>query len=186
MTSSFLALEGLAGTGKSTIAASLAHRISSRLVRSVNPPFKAWSDTADSELSHRTRYYFYLAALADASQMIERALAAGERVLCDRYLATTQVRYAALGVDVLRDAALKIRRPDRTILITCDESERLRRVRERGPTANDMLELDPTFARAMSDGFQRYADASFDTTDKRPDEVVDAVAAWLEGTVAER
>lgn len=154
-------------------------RITAELVRSVNPPFKAWSDLADTELPVPARYHFYLAAVTHASGLIDQLAAGGKRVLCDRYVATTQVRYGALGVKLIPDHLLAVRQPEATILITCDEIERVRRVSTRGPTTNDELELDDTYVAEALRRYREYIDASFDTTTAQPAEVVDAIAKWL-------
>jgi len=140
----FIALEGLDGTGKSTIAAALALRLGAELLRTppaVLAPVRPLIDGA-FESSPTARQLFYAATVAEASDRARRTLAAGRSVVIDRYwfstVAYARVREGSLDLSVVEPHLL---RPDLTVFLQLEEPLRHRRVRTRGATAADERSL---------------------------------------------
>lgn len=157
----FIALEGGEGCGKSTQARRLADHLEALLTREPGgtPAGERLRDIvldpATGELDFRAEVLLIAAARADhVAQVIRPALAAGQDVVCDRYVASSlayQGHGRGLPVDevaLVNDWGTGGLRPDLTILIDVPEEV----AAERMGTDLDRLE-------AVGDGFhQRVAD----------------------------
>lgn len=138
----FITFEGLDGAGKSTQIARLKARIAARgetvvVTREpggtkIGDELRALLlDPAQTALGPRTEALLYAASRAQLlHQVIEPALAAGQWVICDRYVdASIAYQGAALGlgedaVQAINDFATRGRQPDLTFLldVTVDTS----------------------------------------------------------------
>jgi len=156
-----VALEGLDGVGKSTLAADLAHALGAEslampgLPRSVaHGVFLAIGDDPTS------RCLFH-ASCAHALGLKAREFASrGRDVVIDRYWLSSVAYARARGVNISLDAVEhSIPAPDLTILVTLDEAERCRRLEIRGPTSVDR--------ETMADGFADRVLAELTRRDRR-------------------
>lgn len=172
-------LEGLSGTGKTTVAPLVARQLGAVLTTSVMSPHLAWAHRVDASLDPTSRYLFFLSAVARTAALLQPLLDRGVWVITDRWLATTQVFHAFLGVRTIPDAMLPLRRPEATILIDCAETERIRRMRQRGMTANDAIELAPGAPAKLRDLYAAHVDAVVDSTDRSPEQVAQEIVDWL-------
>lgn len=164
----FIVLEGLSGTGKTTLARELATTLEGVYYRTPPAPFAALRDAVDEHFGPASRYLFYLAGLVRAAEEIT-ALLRRTAVVCDRYLATTHCWHAVIGAPVLDDYAnLELPIPDLTILITCAEGERQRRLQRRGLTINDRAEAAPGREEALLAGYRGLAPMEIDNTAPKP------------------
>ena len=130
MTGRFIALEGGDGCGKSTQARLLAEAVGARLTREPGgtPAGERMReivlDPATGELDLRSEVLLYAASRAEhVAKVIRPALAAGEDVVCDRYIASS-IAYQGHGrqlrvedVAFVNDWGTEGLRPDLTILV---------------------------------------------------------------------
>src|SRR2546422_940162 len=90
-----IVVEGIDGTGKTTVARRLATAIRAKYLRTPPPRFDSLRKYVDKEASVETRFLFYLCSVAYASDIIRRELTKRD-VVCDRYLGTTLAYHRAL------------------------------------------------------------------------------------------
>lgn len=159
-----IALEGIDGAGKSTLAKALLLRLQERGLTAFFTP-----DTGDTPIgdeiraviqSHRepgaglvpwSELLLFVAARAQHyAARIEPALRRGEWVLCDRYIESS-LAYQGGGRGMDRDQILSLHRRagmrDADLVLYLDvspqlSSERLRLREERGQTARDRMETE--------------------------------------------
>lgn len=166
----FITFEGADGVGKSThvnffneVLSAFGHK--TLLIR--EPGGTEISEqireillaTDNTHMTDRTELLLYEAARAQiVAEKIEPALMAGRIVICDRFYDST-LAYQGFGRGLDREMITKLNDfatnglvPDRTILFTVSEEERLRRVGKRDET--DRLEAEAEeFKRSVRDGF---------------------------------
>jgi dTMP kinase len=141
----FIALEGIDGVGKSTIAEGLAARLRSKghavhVFRGLCPPFEELRHEIKAVESVFSRYLFYLASNAAISHAVEARLA-HEWVICDRYIHSTQAYHVAQGLkNPIRLEETGIRFPDHAFWVALDDEQvRRKRLGMRGALSSDDL-----------------------------------------------
>ena len=193
----FITFEGGEGAGKSTQIARLARRLEAdgrEVVVTFEPggtplgkEVRRLVLSPDSHVTPRSEALLYAADRAHhVDTVIEPALAAGNVVICDRYLDSTyayQGAGRALSLDDVRTVmrfAVAGRMPDVTVLLDIDPVEGLRRARGEG--AGDRIEAEGLeFHQAVRRGFLELAAAEPDRfvvldASGTPDEIAEAVA----------
>lgn len=181
MRSGFVTVHGIDGTGKSTLASTLAASLTERGHRAFEfDALPELAGVARSPQSHRRPNS--IEKKQTQSHRINHFVQDGITVVRDRWLIDVLASNAwegrALPVDT-HDVAV----PDLSILLLCAESERMERVSKRGnPTPDDLI---PNIHGTRAHAFQTYLlehlpDLShnqlvIDTTAQRP-EVVAQVA----------
>jgi len=191
MIGKFIVIEGLDATGKSTLVDKLAKSLNAILLRC--PPRLEAPGLIDGDLcSHfrnrpsLQRRAYYRAANLIASEQAEVALQAGH-VVMDRYWTST-VAFTALDDDSDLDQEWQgryppeLRKPDVVILLTVDEENRTKRMRERGesPTAEEQnLASDVARREAVLRIYRTFDPIEIDTNDLTPDAVLETVLTAL-------
>lgn len=161
----FVVLEGLDGTGTTTVAGLLAEALQARDLRvrlTAEPTDGPYGRLLRRHLRHevtldpRTAALVFTADRADHLAMtIRPALARGRWVICDRYLLSTLAYQGAEGVprETVMAASKDFDVPDVTFLLDVPDEVRQARMADRGST--ERYE-DPS----LSDGLRKaYADA---------------------------
>lgn len=180
-----IAIEGLDGSGKSTVVHALASRLEAAVV--TNPPSRMRSERsgADSLPAAKRREWYWQAnreAMKDATTLVFQ----GKRVVMDRCCASTAVYGAAEtgAVATPADIPRDVLRPDLVVLLSVPEDERQRRLRGRGDARTaeeDRLSHDHDFRRRVLDGYAglsaRPVDAS-GTVDDIVALILKEVDAW--------
>jgi thymidylate kinase len=93
---------------------------------------------------------------------------------------TTQCYHEAAGVSPLVEIReLHIVLPDLTVLVTCEEQERPRRMMQRGLSYNDGMERRAGFEEAFLAAYRRYRLPEGDTTSLSAEEAAALVLALL-------
>lgn len=172
----FESLEGLRGTGKSTIAPLLAAVRGAVLVPAVPPCYQELRRAVDSRENVEARLCFYLSALFMATDEIQAHLSAGVPVVVESYFARCLATHEAL------DARTKVRLPPdlpqpRAYQLVCAEDERARRLAGRCKPASRWDLLAEHAAQRLTTAYERFPARRVDTTGLTPDQVVEAILA---------
>lgn len=187
MSGLFVAIEGLDGTGKSTLTRGLAADLGG----------EPWSTPGERiqpvrgqvlaalGLDPLARALFYAATVASQGRRAREAARSGRVVVMDRYWLSTMAYARARGVDAdLSGIRAGLPAPDLTLFLTLAEPERERRLRARGAcTAADLETLDPAFRhtvlRCSTSVDPAFAPVLLDLTGASPRECVERAAALV-------
>ena len=185
----FVVLEGLDGTGKTTVASALkvAMKESGRPTVCVRTPLPPYDQIASKVIALGTvesRFAFFLASIFDASERIRKQLS-DTSVVCDRYVYSTLAYHLALGVDRrFVEAVPRVLQPDFKFLLTVDEKTRRRRITERGKmTAGDRSSRDDVaLVDRIRDEYARFEFSAIDTGEGNPEEVAKSILSCVVGS----
>lgn len=177
----FESLEGLRGTGKSTIAPLLAAARGAVFVATVPRAYQALRREVDSMPNIEARMCFYLSALLTAAEEIECHLAAGRPVVVESYFARCLATHEALGAQLIVSLPKDLPVPV-TYQLVCDAAERRRRLDARGTLRSRWDALSEDAADRIAAAYGRFPTLRVDTTHLTPEQVVQAIfAADAEG-----
>ena len=135
----FLVLEGLDGSGKTTVAKRAAEIIGARYMTTPSEAVRAHREAIVTSFgpSQEAAQLFYLATVLAASREVEACLTSGVSVVLDRYFLSTQV-YAEFRGSQLRieDEIERLLRPaDFTIFLDASLDLRRSRMAQRADTS---------------------------------------------------
>ena len=172
----FIVIEGLDGTGKSTIGPILAQRLQGKYIATPTGKFRRARRMAN--VSNLTRFLYYLAALTADSMRIGKLLEK-QSVVADRYVDSTFATHAAFGVKVyalVNEAKLNLVLPDYVFYLVVDQEERLRRSNGRKKTENDVLmDTDELLQKQTHAAFLARGPIVLDITGMQAEQLVDAM-----------
>jgi dTMP kinase len=194
----FISLEGGEGVGKSTQLAALAAALQGRGIKVLVTREPGGSPGAEAirklllegderRWNPRAEALLFAAARSDhVETTIRPALERGEWVLSDRFVDSSlayQGEAGGLGIDAVRDlhrfGSLDFL-PDRTLVLTLDESEGGARARVRDGNPGDRIgSRPPSYHAAVDAGFRAMAE-------REPDRVKLIDASGSEATVTAR
>lgn len=182
-----IVLEGLDGTGKTTISSKLAEQLTARGVPAValsTPPedYKLLVRYVGGRCSVEAKYLFFLSGVLHASELIDSMLPT-TAVVCDRYIYSTIAYHEALGSKLRIDtASLNIIEPDFKFWLTVtDDAERRRRVRSRDflTAGDEVLLIDEALRHNIESVFRRFNLELIETGGRTIGEVVDALLEYV-------
>ena len=182
MGNKFVVLEGLSGSGKTTIGKALAKRMGAFFYLTPPPPFDVVRDQIDRSADISARFLFYLAGVVQASVEIADLLKK-QSVVCDRYLLTTVCYHRVVGakIDIPDFVFASILQPDHTFLIICDDAKRKQRMKIRGLSYNDEKEGYFQIATKFLAEYRRYSLIEIDNSDNDPQIAVEKIVDFLKG-----
>lgn len=145
-----IVIEGLDGTGKSTLARGLALHLRALCLSTPGERLRSAREVFDGAQVSVAAQLFYAASVALAAAEAKVAMAAGRDVICDRYWLSTWVyapeRGGAVDLDAVESGLLPA---DYTLLCEVKEEERQARLRRRGMTGADRDTLAPARSAAL-------------------------------------
>jgi thymidylate kinase len=172
----FESLEGLRGTGKTTLAPLLAAARGAVLVPTVPPCYQPLRSEIDRGSNVEARLCFYLSALFTATDVIQRHLSAGMPVVVESYFARCLASHQALGARTGIVLPPGLPRPTAYLLV-CDEQERRRRVASREKPVSRWDALVERTAERMISAYSRFPGLQVDTTTRTPQEIIGSILA---------
>ncbi|WP_240796409.1 AAA family ATPase [Streptomyces sp. RFCAC02] len=167
----FESLEGLRGTGKSTLAPMLAAARGATLVATVPSFYQPLRHAVDERTNVEARMCLYLSALFSATEEIQHHLDAGNPVVVESYFARCLANHRALGARF--DVTVPDWLPTPTIYhLVCADDERQVRLagRDKPETRWDLL--IETVTDQVTDAYASYPMHRIDTTGRDPGEVL--------------
>ena len=159
----FVVLEGLDGTGKTTITEAVARNLSSKgtpaiAVHTPTEPYSQLAPFVIDRANLEARFHFFLSSVLYASAHIQ-SLITSSAVICDRYIYSTLAYHRAEGIRLdLKIEELNLILPNYLFLLTLrDDKERRRRINTRGMSPADQKSLDdPDLALRIKLEFDRF------------------------------
>jgi dTMP kinase len=171
----FESIEGLPGTGKSTIAPLLAEARQAVLVPTVPPSYQALRRELDLYENVDARMCFFLSALFTTTDQIRRYLDAGIPVVVESYFARCLTTHRVFGARAEVILPLDLPQPVMYQLV-CDPTERHGRLAARDkPTRWDAL--GERHADRLADAYLQFPVHQIDTADRTPQQVVQTIVA---------
>jgi dTMP kinase len=138
-----IVVEGLDGTGKSTLAQIIADKLHAQLLQTPPQEFNKFRMLVDKEYQGFgiASQLFYASTVAYVSGKAAKLLKIGKSVVIDRYWLSTHV-YAKFRNDSidLSEILPQLVCPDITVILDLDHIERRRRLRVRGNVTHADLE----------------------------------------------
>ena len=202
MRGSFITLEGIKGSGKSTQLTLLGehltkHNIAHRLVR--DPGSTALGDKIRelilsnfslTEMTAMTEVLLYTAARSQlVSEHIIPAIEAGEVVICDRYIDSSLV-YQGYAADIdpitirkINDLVFDKVWPSRTYLLDVDVSLSQQRLKSRGRKVDRMEAREIEFQERVRNGYLHLAKSEperYITIDATQSEATITTSIWAD------
>ncbi|MEU6848369.1 AAA family ATPase [Actinacidiphila alni] len=170
----FESLEGLRGTGKSTVAPLLAAARGAVLIPTVPALYQPLRREIDARDNVEARMAFYLSALFTATDDIRAHLSAGTPVVVDSYFARCLANHRAygsrLGITLPPDLPEPV-----TYSLVCDETERRRRLAARHKPTSRWDGLAEEIAEQITHAYAPFPMHRVNTTGRTPEQIVHAI-----------
>jgi len=179
----FIVLEGLSGCGKSTLGLSLADAIGASFIETPSDIMEPIRSEIDRNATPLARFFFYLAGVAQTAKQIETDLRL-KHVVCVRYLLTTFCWHEIIGVPTVAlypETKKMFPEPNFTFLISCEETERKRRLLQRGFSFNDNEEAKGIREELFLKSYRRYPITEVDNSNHDLSEAVNIMLNYLQG-----
>ncbi|WP_328916910.1 MULTISPECIES: AAA family ATPase [unclassified Streptomyces] len=176
----FESLEGLRGTGKSTVAPLLAVARGAVLVPTVPTIYQPVRREVDVRDNVEARMAFYLSALFTATDDIRRHLSAGTPVVVDSYFARCLANHRAFGSRLRVTLPPDLPQPV-TYHLVCGREERQRRLAARRKPVSRWDELAEDTSGHITNEYALFPMYRVDTTERSPEQVVTTIltiAPW--------
>ncbi|MEL0623975.1 dTMP kinase [Marinomonas arenicola] len=157
-----IAIEGLDGVGKSTIAKALSARLGTEFLSTPDPSLKEARQIIDEVYGDTplARQLFYASSVVHLSEKIKHLKEQGKIAVVDRYWLSTQVyhNWKCSGLHFqLSEIANQIQQPDFTVYLTLPLSIRNTRLQAReGNTIEDNLTLSADTDRWLDNAYRSF------------------------------
>ncbi|EJN3357164.1 dTMP kinase [Vibrio alginolyticus] len=132
----FIVIEGLDGSGKSTVSKHLAEKLNAKLLTTPGAGFKEVRKQLDTVFEHnpKARQLFYMATVLNVASEAQRFIDSGHNVVVDRYWLSTQVYHHWMSNGqcyTLDEVESELLAPDLTVYLDLPVDERIARINNR-------------------------------------------------------
>ena len=132
----FIVIEGLDGSGKSTVSKHLAEKLNAKLLTTPGAGFKEVRKQLDTVFEHnpKARQLFYMATVLNVASEAQRLIDSGQNVVVDRYWLSTQVYHHWMSNGqcyTLDEVESELLAPDLTVYLDLPVDERIARINNR-------------------------------------------------------
>jgi len=177
----FIALEGIDGSGKTTVCQQLCKKNDAEMYKAPPFPFSDFRDLVDKCVNTKSRFYFYLSSVIHASSEIVELLK-HKNVVCDRYILSTLCYHRAADsfFKSFDEINIDILQPDFTFYLDADYDVRMKRIAYRENVENvDAVNNDlhdKKFQEKVELEFSRYKKLIWINTNSiSPEDVADKI-----------
>lgn len=187
----FLVIEGIDGSGKSTVSKKLSDKLNCELYKTPSYPFNQIRTVIDRCANIETRFLFYLASVLHASIEIKQILERSH-VVCDRYIYSTICYHYALDstlINFININRLNIIMPDFVFYLNAPYDVRIRRIAERenkkieDMVGNDYSERD--FLSKVEKEFSKFKEmVVIDTEKNNVDDTITQILTTIIPTIS--
>lgn len=187
MKNQFIVIEGIDGSGKSTVSKKIANMLGITHLESPIHPFTEIRKNIDESLCSKGRLYFYLSSNYKLSNFIKEQKET-RSIICSRYFYSTIIGYfSRLGEEIssLYDNPFIMEReflkPDLVIFLQVDEDKQAKRINSRDQSLNSLTDLmclkNSTYQKLLSQNYNTIAEKEnwvvIDTSEISEQEVVE-------------
>ncbi|WP_102402217.1 dTMP kinase [Vibrio cyclitrophicus] len=132
----FIVIEGLDGSGKSTVSKHLAEKLNAKLLTTPGAGFKEVRKQLDTVFEHnpKARQLFYMATVLNVASEAQRFIDSGQNVVVDRYWLSTQVYHHWMSNGqcyTLDEVESELLAPELTVYLDLPVDERIARINNR-------------------------------------------------------
>ena len=173
----FIAIEGIDGSGKTTLASEVSKRLKYHTLQSIPKHMRPFKKVVDRFATPYLHYLFYASAMRSTSHTARRYLKENRGIVADRYWYSTVATHKALGVNASARHFVGTCEPDLVVYVTTDDTVRKKRMRERGLDPNDkrMLHLDDAVKKEFKSLLPHGKTLYLDSTHSTPQMLADAI-----------
>lgn len=178
----FIALEGLHGVGKSTVAEILAHRLGVEVTPTIPEEFSIARKLVNNSFCIEARYMLFLSATLSAGEQIEKILRNGIDVVAESYIFRSIAFHEGMGSRMEINVSIdRLFLPSHTILLTCNPAVRAERLIERGGMRTRWDALAEKNTHNIAARYAKFGFPEIDTSQLRPEMVVDKIMEMVYG-----
>lgn len=177
----FVALEGLRGCGKSTVAPLLARALDAVQMPTFPAEFRQARAFVDwRSRNANARAHLFVAAVLVTADRVRALLDAGTSVVIDSFTQRTIATHRAFGAALDWEPPSDLPAPV-TFLLECSASERQRRLLSRAKAATWWDDLADRQAEQIQDHYSQFESHRIDTSRQTPEQTAAVIASIVRG-----
>jgi thymidylate kinase len=180
----FISIEGIDGSGKSTVTKLLAKKLKGVAISTPPDVMKSIRSKVDDHQSRKAKYYFYISGLYLLDGSL-RQLMKENHVICDRHIHSTlayQFPDDELFPTNIHNLFPDLQKPEKTIFLTADQTIRKKRIlsRENGGAKKNPADYNYEAQELALSRFEMMSDLiKIDTTNHTALEVCNEICKIL-------